>query len=273
VWFAWHSLLLTFVVIFQMWYYDGHKQMPTPPAWLLSGILFFTAIIGLLTAAIFGDKVFTYVDWLYLLSTIKVVITILKFLPQVLLNIRRKSTKGWNIHGCWMDLIGAVLSILQFILDCYDMDDWNGLAGNFVKLCLGVVSGSYDIIFITQHYFIYPGGGDATVSAVQVLTTTGSPMLGNNSGTKVKMNLKKPKGKKEIELGVYSQVGDEEEDSMLEAGGNIFEDEDMDEFNDIVVRDEDPIAEGGGYCVLSEKGSTTDVAESNNDIDDHDNIL
>lgn len=218
VWFAWHSSALTLVVIFQMWHYDSAKQCPSPPAWLISGILLFASIIGLFAAVMFTD-IFTYLDWLYLLSSVKVVITILKFLPQVLLNIRRKSTKGWNIHGCWMDLIGAVLSILQFFLDCYDMDDWEGVAGNFVKLCLGVVSGSYDLIFIVQHYIIYPHDKDDEAVSNTISTTEIKPTI-------------RPKDK-EIALGMYSKVDQDDEDLML--GDNVFCDEEMDEFNDMAV--------------------------------------
>lgn len=217
VWFAWHSLALTFIVIFQMWYYDGIQQNPTPPAWIIAGILAIVSFTGLLAA--FFTNIFNYLDWLYLLSGVKVVITILKFLPQVLLNIKRRSTKGWNIHGCWMDLIGAILSILQFFLDCWDMNDWKGITGNLVKLCLGVVSGTYDIIFITQHYIIYSksrvvfDGGPNTLITKEI------------SG--------KQTTKKEIQLGKYSKVDQEEKELMTD--DNIFCDDEMDEFSDIIV--------------------------------------
>jgi hypothetical protein len=211
-----------------MWYYDGYKQNPTPPAWLLAGILAVVSFVGLLTAIVFTD-IFSYLDWLYLLSSVKVVITILKFLPQVLLNIRRKSTKGWNIHGCWMDLIGAVLSILQFFLDCWDMNDWKGVAGNFVKLCLGVVSGSYDIIFITQHYILYPHSGDNSDKDAPVSSSV-KRSDGENHG-------KRGEKAGTIALGLYAEVEAQDEEELLAADDedNVFCDEEMDEFNDIVV--------------------------------------
>jgi cystinosin len=80
----------------------------------------------------------------------------MKYIPQALLNYNRKTTVGWNITGNFMDLEGSILSILQLILDCNDLNDWGGITGNFVKLALGSVSMLYDILFIVQRYVLYP---------------------------------------------------------------------------------------------------------------------
>lgn len=162
VWFANHSMLLTFIVIGQMMYYDGWKQWPTTVAVTICSILIFTQIFGLGVLAVYGPdiKAISFLTWLYLLSSIKVLITFLKFLPQVLFNYERKSTRGWSMPGTIMDLMGSVLSISQLVLDCYFVGDWKGVEGNFIKLGLGVISGTYDVIFIVQHYILYPGTGD-----------------------------------------------------------------------------------------------------------------
>jgi hypothetical protein len=155
-------MILTFIVIGQMIYYDGWKQWPTKVAVTISTILICAQIFGLVVLAVYGPdfKAISYLSWLYLLSGIKVLITFLKFLPQVLYNYERKSTKGWSMPGTIMDLMGSILSISQLILDCYFLDDWKGVQGNFIKLGLGVISGTYDVIFIIQHYVMYPGTGD-----------------------------------------------------------------------------------------------------------------
>ena len=107
VWFALHSMLLTFIVIGQMIYYDGWQQLPTRIALTISGFLVLLAVLMLFSLQ--------FLQWLYLLSAIKVIITGLKFYPQVMYNYKRKSTQGWSIHGCIMDLVGSVLSILQLV--------------------------------------------------------------------------------------------------------------------------------------------------------------
>jgi hypothetical protein len=91
----------------------------------------------------------SWLNVLYVLSTVKVIITCLKFLPQVLLNHKRKATRGWNIYGTWLDLVGSVLSCAQLIFDCMDRDDYSGISGNIVKLMLGLVSGKGDSYYLS----------------------------------------------------------------------------------------------------------------------------
>ena len=45
-----------------------------------------------------------------------------------------------------MDVLGAVLSISQLVIDSSLQNDWSGLTGNPVKLGLGNVSIIFDIV-------------------------------------------------------------------------------------------------------------------------------
>jgi len=76
-------------------------------------------------------------------------------MPQVLTNYRNHSTKGWSINQILLDFVGGVLSLLQLATDSYRQGDWSGVTGNPVKLALGNISIFFDVIFITQHYFLY----------------------------------------------------------------------------------------------------------------------
>jgi cystinosin len=78
-----------------------------------------------------------------------------KYIPQVWVNYKRKSTQGWSIWQILLDLTGGVLSILQLVIDSSLHADWSGIMGNSVKLGLGNVSIFFDLIFITQHYVLY----------------------------------------------------------------------------------------------------------------------
>ena len=71
------------------------------------------------------------------------------------MNYKRKSTRGWSIWQILFDVTGGVLSIVQLVIDSSLQADWSGLTGNPVKLGLGNVSIFFDLIFITQHYFLY----------------------------------------------------------------------------------------------------------------------
>jgi len=92
---------------------------------------------------------------IYAVSYVKVVITLVKYMPQVITNYRNQSTRGWSILQILLDLGGGILSVSQLLIDSYLQGDWSGVTGNPVKLALGNFSMFFDIIFIVQHYFLY----------------------------------------------------------------------------------------------------------------------
>ncbi|KMU78163.1 hypothetical protein CISG_07003 [Coccidioides immitis RMSCC 3703] len=93
---------------------------------------------------------------IYTVSYVKLVVTVIKYIPQAWVNYKRKSTVGWSIGQILLDFSGGVLSILQLIIDSALEDDWSGITGNPIKLLLGNVSIFFDLIFMAQHYIIYP---------------------------------------------------------------------------------------------------------------------
>ncbi|MCJ1394055.1 hypothetical protein MMC18_006933 [Xylographa bjoerkii] len=95
----------------------------------------------------------------YALGYAKLVITVVKYVPQAWANYKRKSTEGWSIVQILLDITGGVLSITQLLIDSSLQGDWSGVTGNPVKLGLGNVSICFDILFITQHYWLYRGSG------------------------------------------------------------------------------------------------------------------
>lgn len=95
----------------------------------------------------------------YALGYVKLLVTVVKYMPQAWANYMRKSTAGWSIEQILMDLTGGVLSIAQLVIDSSLQKDWSGLTGNPVKLGLGNVSIIFDLIFITQHYILYRSTG------------------------------------------------------------------------------------------------------------------
>ena len=100
---------------------------------------------------------FNWLDFLYLLSYVKIFISLIKYIPQVVLNFRRKSTVGWSIWNILLDFTGGTLSDLQLFLDCLDLNDFSGITHNLAKFVLGSQSIVFDIIFLTQHYCLYSG--------------------------------------------------------------------------------------------------------------------
>ncbi len=99
-----------------------------------------------------------WLDAVYALGYVKLLVTLVKYSPQVLANWRNRSTAGWSIVQILLDFAGGLLSIAQLGLDSYRQRDWSGLTGNPVKLALGNVSMAYDVVFVVQHYVLYREG-------------------------------------------------------------------------------------------------------------------
>ena len=59
-------------------------------------------------------------DYLYIFSYVKLVITIIKYIPQAWYNYRRKSTIGWSIGNIFLDFTGGSLSMCQMFLLAYN---------------------------------------------------------------------------------------------------------------------------------------------------------
>lgn len=88
----------------------------------------------------------------------KLLITVVKYIPQAWSNYRAKSTTGWAIDTILLDFVGGVLSLVQLIIDSALQADWSGISGNPVKLGLSLVSLFFDVVFLMQHYVLYRGG-------------------------------------------------------------------------------------------------------------------
>ncbi|PBP27965.1 lysosomal cystine transporter [Diplocarpon rosae] len=163
--FAAHAVVLSAITLSQfapgIWGFEKRgKARPSKP--ILS--IFFGSLIGVaIVAAIVASRHDTdaktgwvAIDVVYAISYVKLIITLVKYMPQVLTNYKNKSTHGWSIAQILLDFVGGILSILQLGIDSYLQGDWAGITGNPVKLALGNISMFFDIIFMIQHYIIYP---------------------------------------------------------------------------------------------------------------------
>ena len=176
--FAFHAVLICVIRLGQVVYYgDGSSSSigsrestvsssirnPSPLVrYFLISILLasvFYALLIILTRGGVGEascengnklcQLLDWLDFLYMLSFIKLLITITKYIPQVILNHKRQSTDGWSIWAILLDFMGGILSMLQLVLDCYNLNDWSGISGDPAKLGLGFISIIFDV---SEHY-------------------------------------------------------------------------------------------------------------------------
>jgi len=153
--FAVHAVVLTVLTLFQTYLYKADQKHHIPHIAIGVSCLASLFLVVLLIMTAFGWT--ELLDVLYYLSSIKVAITLIKCIPQMLLNYQRQSTVGWSIINILLDFSGGILSIAQEFLDAYITQSWSGISGNPVKWVLGVVTIGFDLGFMYQHYVLYWG--------------------------------------------------------------------------------------------------------------------
>lgn len=117
--------------------------LPRRPYRRLSG--FTTLSLISLLVAIFFSFIFSFLpshpfslqplDFVNFLSYVKLYVTLVKYFPQLTLNWKRKSTRGFSISNILLDFTGGVLSLGQLLLDAGIINkDWSAVTGDFGKL-------------------------------------------------------------------------------------------------------------------------------------------
>ena len=154
--FAIHAVIMATATLSQIGMYDGFTVRPPSRRVYVIVFLAFMYCLIYISGTWLSRGHVDFLGFLYVLGSIKVFVTIGKYVPQALLNHSRKSTVGWNVWNVILDLTGGVLSFLQLIGDCADMKDWSGLTGNPAKIMLSIVTICFDVIFLVQHYVLYP---------------------------------------------------------------------------------------------------------------------
>lgn len=162
--FSTHALAVTLFTFGQALYYPSEGQSIS---WIVSALLMIIwSSLDVMTWITVANKM----DWLiyiYIFSFVKMIVT-MKYIPQAWSNYKRKSTVGWSIGNVLLDLTGGTLSFMQQSLDAYNASDWTMIYGNPVKFVLALVSIAFDILFIIQHYVLYP---EKNISSNDIITS------------------------------------------------------------------------------------------------------
>ncbi|KAK4768660.1 hypothetical protein SAY87_003801 [Trapa incisa] len=149
--FSIHAVLLTAVTLFQIIIYEGGSQKISKVSiaivsavWLGAAVCFFIALPSH--------------RWLWLISvfnTIQVFMTVIKYIPQACMNFVRKSTDGFSIGNILLDFLGGCANYGQMAVQSIDQNSWVNFYGNIGKTLLSLVSISFDLLFMFQHFVLY----------------------------------------------------------------------------------------------------------------------
>ncbi|KAM3306887.1 cystinosin [Capsicum chacoense] len=163
--FSTHAVLLTAFTLFQTVIYDRGNQKVSKTS---IGIV----CVAWLTVAVCVFVALPSHSWLWLIScfnTLQVVMTVIKYIPQAIMNFQRKSTIGFSIGNILLDLLGGVTNYGQMAVQSIDQNSWVNFYGNIGKTLLSLVSIFFDLLFILQHYVIYPAWKIGTSRDVDVI--------------------------------------------------------------------------------------------------------
>lgn len=156
--FSVHAVLLTSVNLVQVLIYERGNQKVSKTCMAISSVVWASAIVCLIIA-------WPKHSWLWLISvfnTIQVVMTSVKYIPQAVMNFKRKSTIGWSIYNIILDLVGGLTNFAQMGVQSIDQGTWVNFYGNIGKTLLSLEVVFFDVIFMIQHYVLYKNKKEET---------------------------------------------------------------------------------------------------------------
>lgn len=161
-----HGFLLTLVtssqlIFWNIWGFNPRSLVAKKPTKLILICVIMLILILYLsigsTNVPFFQKEYTLLDWAVTLSYFKIMMSCIKYIPQLLHNRRRMSVVGFSIFTIFLDLSGSILSTFQLFLDSYIATGsltWDVMVNNSGKLGLSVITFVFDACFIYQ-WLIY----------------------------------------------------------------------------------------------------------------------
>lgn len=118
--FAIHALMMSSFTLSQIGMYDSFAtRSPSQRVYAILFFVFMFCIIYIGASWIFEGRV-DFLGFLYVLGSIKIGVTIGKYVPQALLNQTRKSTVGWNVWNVILDLTGIHIYLWR---PCVNLND------------------------------------------------------------------------------------------------------------------------------------------------------
>ncbi|CAF0965603.1 unnamed protein product [Rotaria sordida] len=158
--FSVHAVFACLITVVQCVFFERGKQRISYTARIIGSILIIFLFISTIISL---TNHLSTLNLLYFYSYVKLVITIIKYVPQAWMNYRRKSTEGWSIGNILLDFTGGVLSVLQMFFLATNYNDWSSIFGSPTKFALGFFSVLFDVLFIVQHYILYRTNGHTTM--------------------------------------------------------------------------------------------------------------
>uniref|UniRef100_A0A0K0DXN9 Cystinosin homolog n=1 Tax=Strongyloides stercoralis TaxID=6248 RepID=A0A0K0DXN9_STRER len=176
--FSIHTLFISTIIIIQCFFFESGKQKISYTCYVFSSILIITGITSVYLPL---NNIINWLEYLNILSYIKMATTLSKYIPQILFNYKRKSVRGWSIGVVICDFVGGLMANIQMILQAINTNDWTGFLGNPVKFGLGFSSMLFDIVFLIQNFYLYPKKSIKNIEDLYYTTEISEPDTAESS--------------------------------------------------------------------------------------------
>ncbi|GME75078.1 unnamed protein product [[Candida] boidinii] len=163
--YSFHGVLLNFLMVSQLiygkslWNFTNQKRDKISLLKLtkLQFLLIFLSVIYKLFKISTSIEQFEFLNFVLFLAYLKIVISTIKYIPQVIHNFKRKSMFGISKLQIFLDLTGCLFASSQLILENPDMSIYELCYYNRSKVGVVLTTIVFDSIYIFQ-FLIYGSG-------------------------------------------------------------------------------------------------------------------
>ncbi|KEH25387.1 putative lysosomal cystine transporter [Medicago truncatula] len=183
--FSTHAVLLTLALLFQVAIYERGNQSISKITMGIITVVWIT--VGVCSFIAFPSK-----SWLWLISifnTMQVVLATIKYIPQAFMNFMIKSTDGFSIGNVFLDFCGGMANYAQMVIQSIDQNSWVNFSGNLGKVLLSLVCMFFDLLFMCQHYVLYPSKKTSSISPSKLNDKIKEPLIKSPSNVPVAENV------------------------------------------------------------------------------------
>lgn len=150
-----HGLTLLTILCSQVFYgnriWEFRNERKSYKLHTLSKMILLFIILFVIFSWKFGDPTFSFLNFAMNLAYFKIIMSLIKYIPQVLHNYRRKSMHGISRLQIILDLIGALFSFTEFYLK-NDLPILEAIDSNRGKFGITCVTFLFGIIYLIQIY-------------------------------------------------------------------------------------------------------------------------
>lgn len=157
--FAYNGIVVNIILNIQALIYPRGKNKLSDFAIIFSIVCWLSAIGFYFASEVYGwIEITANVNILEFLGYLKISFSLIKFIPLLYWNWKRKTTQGISALAFIMNMTGASLSLIQLYIDYID---GTTITVNKIKLLLAAAVIVFDIMFLFQHFVLYGDGSKA----------------------------------------------------------------------------------------------------------------